>query len=223
MRRHVPWALLIVAIAAAACVPHDEIKEPSPPPRAGTQQDQVPPPVWPLPPPAQPTPPLPPPPPPPPPPLAPGPIVIIGGGTGSPPGTVTFEVQGVAAALSPLSDAGPANGQLRADFVGKRVLYLLCDRGNGSWEPVEQVSAATGTDPTLPRLILEKTANDGLRWTLVDRSATPPALTVLSPSPGTAPNGVPREFTQLRSGTLRDLVSGRPCYNVVFQVDQGAR
>lgn len=220
MRRHVPRALLILAIGAGACVPQDSIERPSPPSRAETQQDQPPPPAWPLPPPAQPTPPLPPSPPPPP--LAPGPIVIIGGGTGSPPGTVTFEVQAGAAALSPLSEAGPANGELRADFVGRRVLYLLCDRGNGSWEPVEKVSAATGTDPTIPRLILERTASDGLRWTLVDHSVTPPASLVLSPSPVTAPNAVPREFMQLRSGTLRDHVSGRPCYSVAFRVDQGA-
>lgn len=228
MRRLLPWTLFILAIGAAACRPGGKIESPPPPPPPRSEAQEVPRPVpvpsasSPLPPPAQPTPPLPPPPspptpPPPPPPIAPGPIVIIGGGTGSPPGTVTFEVQTGAAALAPLMAGGPASGGLHPDFIGRRVAYLLCDRGTGSWEAVDNVSAAEGPDPAVPRLIVERT-EEGLLWTLIDRSVTPPLSTVLIPGPVTAPTAVPQEFLQLRSGTLRDTESGRPCYNVLFQV-----
>jgi hypothetical protein len=145
----------------------------------------------------------------------PGPIIVIGGGTG---GTVTFEIEMPSGAMAAQGDGGPANGLLREDFIGQKLVKLECILANGQPVTANKITATEGVDPVVRRLTLERTPEKTLKWTLEDLSTTPPTAVVLGPTAPT--NGkVPREFLQLLDSTLKEANLNVACSKVTFQLD----
>ncbi|MCU0222492.1 MAG: hypothetical protein MUF27_00140 [Acidobacteria bacterium] len=141
---------------------------------------------------------------------APGPIVVIKGGTGG--AGISFQVDEIAQTAG-----SPTTGLLRGDFIGQSVRSLECkNRTTGIWGPASSISITDEGDQVY-RLVIEKTAQKTLWWTLEEKQPSPPRTIALRPSNPT-PGKVPAQFLELSAGTMR-TGANVACSEVRFQVN----